>query len=32
VLEKCGFQRIGDGSTPSADADGVEELTLKLDR
>lgn len=32
VLEKCGFERIGEGSTPSADADGVEELLLTLDR
>ena len=32
VLEKCGFERIGEGSTPSADADGVEELTLKLNQ
>jgi RimJ/RimL family protein N-acetyltransferase len=30
VLEKCGFERIEEASTPSADADGVEELTLKL--
>jgi RimJ/RimL family protein N-acetyltransferase len=32
VLEKCGFERAGDGSTPSADADGVEELLFKLER
>jgi hypothetical protein len=29
VLEKCGFERI---STSPADAGGVEELRLKLDR
>jgi RimJ/RimL family protein N-acetyltransferase len=32
VLEKCGFEPNGGGSTPSAEADGVEELVLKLDR
>ncbi len=32
VLEKCGFERTGDGSTPSADGDDVEELLLKLER
>jgi RimJ/RimL family protein N-acetyltransferase len=32
VLEKCGFERTGEESTPSAEADGVEELVLKLDR
>lgn len=30
VLEKCGFERTGDGSSPSGD--GVDELLLKLDR
>lgn len=30
VLEKCGFERTGHGSSPSGD--GVEELLLKLDR
>jgi RimJ/RimL family protein N-acetyltransferase len=32
VLEKCGFERTGDGSTPSVDDGGVEELVLKLAR
>jgi RimJ/RimL family protein N-acetyltransferase len=31
VLEKCGFEPTGDEPTP-ADADGVQELLLKLDR
>src|SRR5918999_1935703 len=29
VLEKCGFERTGDGSTPSVDDSGAEELVLK---
>ena len=31
VLEKCGFERSGDERMP-ADADGVQELLMKLDR
>ena len=30
VLEKCGFERTGGGSTAPPDADGVEELLMKL--
>jgi RimJ/RimL family protein N-acetyltransferase len=30
VLEKCGFERVGDG--PVAAEDGVEELLMRLDR
>ena len=32
VLEKCGFERTENGDTRAADAGGVEELLLKLDR
>jgi RimJ/RimL family protein N-acetyltransferase len=32
VLEKCGFERTGDGSTSSVDDGRVEELVLKLPR
>ena len=32
VLEKCGFERSGGRTHAQPDADGVEELLLKLDR